>query len=168
MKTKVLFPSLFCITMFVAARAVLAGEPVHVISITENSPISLSVTYDGSSSGIMVDLTSSDHWAVTLPTTVNLSPLDVGAWREPENSMRLNEAFRAANSVDSFRMTVISDSSNFPEAIPVNDGAFVLMGTDTRDRRRFSRPFTTWRLTSKPSPTWDLPSFSLPCRYWGY
>jgi hypothetical protein len=132
MNTKILFP-LFLGFAFLA-QPLFAGAPFHLISITENSSISLSVTYDNVALGAgMIVNNASDLWTVTLPTTVNLSPLDIGAWREPENSNLLNKASRTANSILTYQMTVVSDSNVFPEAIPVNDGAFVTLGTDSSD-----------------------------------
>lgn len=132
MKTKVLLPLLIAIP-FLVVQPLFAGAPFHLISITETSPISLLVTYDGSAVGITVNSMGSDQWNVTLPTSVHISPLDIGAWKEPENPNLLNIVSLPGNSVLANLLHVVSDSSLVPEAIPMNDGAFITMGFDDRD-----------------------------------
>jgi hypothetical protein len=118
------------VTTALIAQPAFAGA-IHLISLTENSPVSLSVTYDGSVVGITVLNTAPDQWTVTLPASVQISPFGIGAWFEPENPLLLNKAFRGNSPAN--ELNVFSDNSLFPEAIPVNDGVAVLIGTDSSD-----------------------------------
>jgi len=60
--------------------------PINDIVITENLPTSLTVTYNGSTSGITVKVRSREEWEVTFPSQVVLTlPTVASAWAEPEN-----------------------------------------------------------------------------------
>lgn len=64
----------------------VSAVPINEIVITENSPTSLTVTYNGSASGITVTTGSRDTWKVTFPSQVVVSlPRVATAWAEPEN-----------------------------------------------------------------------------------
>jgi hypothetical protein len=77
--------SLLGIAMVLVAQPVCAA-PINDIVITENSPTSLAVTYNGSASGITVTTHSRDSWKVTFPSQVVVSlPRVATAWAEPEN-----------------------------------------------------------------------------------
>jgi hypothetical protein len=144
-------------------QPIFAGAPFHLISITETSPISLLVTYDGSAVGITVNSMGSDQWDVTLPTSVHISPLDIGAWKEPENANLLNIASLPGNSVLANLLHVVSDSSVVPEAIPMNDGAFITMGFDDRDQMVVAAVFhdTAAIAENVPDPGSTVALFSL-------
>jgi hypothetical protein len=124
-----LAPLAVAITTTLIAQPAFAGA-LHLISLTENSPISLSATFDGSAVGITVLNTGTDQWTVTFPTSVQIGVFDIGAWREPEDPLLLNKAFRGTSANI---LGVVSDNSVFPEATVVNDGVSVLIGTDSAD-----------------------------------
>jgi hypothetical protein len=80
----------FTLTLLGIAIALLAqpvwAVPINDIVITENSRTSLTVTYNGSTSGITVAVHSLDDWEVTFPSHVVLTlPRVAPAWAEPEN-----------------------------------------------------------------------------------
>jgi hypothetical protein len=104
-----------------------APAPTHQIDITENSPISLSATYDGSP--VTVLNTNPDQWTVTFPTTVSFvgGPVE---WAEPENS---NLANVVTFSPATFTLTVFSDLGDHVNGfIPLPNGSTVNnVGTDS-------------------------------------
>ena len=113
----------------IAVAAAFATQPVfavpdHQLVFTENSSSSLSVTFDGSTTGISVFNQNADDWFVLFPPTLIFAgSLD---WIEP-----------AENSSNSFfggsgQAFVYSDNVIFPGAQP--DGfTYVNAGTDTSD-----------------------------------
>ena len=77
--------TLLGIAIALVAQPVCA-VPIGDIVITENSPRSLTVTYNGSTAGITVKVHSRDSWAVTFPGQVVVTlPRVASAWAEPEN-----------------------------------------------------------------------------------
>jgi len=104
---------------------------VHTLSITENSPISLSVTFDGSAFGTVVN-TLPDQWTVTLPREIQINASFGGNWIEPENPLRFNIVATDLTNVNHDSIIVHSDS--LPgEFSQIADGAAILLGTDLTD-----------------------------------
>jgi VPDSG-CTERM motif len=116
----------------IAITAALVTQPVFGVAIvnniviTENSNSStgLTATYNGSTSGVTVTFVSADHWTITFPSTVNLSPLGVD-WVEPENTGLGNAVTAPALNF----VNVLSDvTTTFS---PVANGTTVMnVGTD--------------------------------------
>jgi hypothetical protein len=83
------------IPLAVAIAAALIVQPssatplgANELVITENSPTSLTVTYNGSASGITIDPILTDQWAVVIPTEFNF--FNGATFKEPENSATSN------------------------------------------------------------------------------
>jgi hypothetical protein len=116
----------------VAIAAVLVLQPISAVAvtnslvITENSSTSLTVTYNGSTSGVTVLFDGPDLWDVILPPTVEFVFTFVGTWGpETENANNSNAvAFRSPLNV----FSVFSDqpgSADFPNGTPVNIGGAI-------------------------------------------
>ena len=109
----------------------------HQIVMTENSSTSLTVTYDGSTTGITVINGAADLWTVFFPTTVQFNPAEI-AWLEPQS--------HRANRVDfpliGHFLPVFSDSSNIALSTVVHNGATVDdLGVDLGDHKPISVTF---------------------------
>jgi hypothetical protein len=77
------------ISLGIGIGLVLAAQPIRAsvvnnIVITENSSTSLTVTYNGSTSGISISPFTPEGWVITFPSSVQLSPPGNHAWVEPE------------------------------------------------------------------------------------
>jgi hypothetical protein len=110
----------------------------HQIVITENSSTSLTATYDGSTSGVLVVNNGQNVWHVTFSrANFNSSTNRVG-WVEPENPALLNDlffGFAASNTV-----TVLSDGS-FAFLVAQDESTKPFMGTDSTDGGSISVTF---------------------------
>jgi hypothetical protein len=104
------------------------AQAVHHIRITENSSTSLSVTFDGSTTGITVLSLGPDQWSVTLPATLFVSEPPPSGWIEPENALNANELSISPGIGNT--MSVFSDVALGAAFVPVPDNTFVLVGTD--------------------------------------
>ena len=103
------------------------GGTQHQLVFTENPDGSLTVTFDGSSSGISIQRLSRDAWTFTLPFTA--TGQSFAQWFEPENSSLVNVAQEIATDT----YLVNSDgtpSSNLPI---VPNGTSTSFGTDPND-----------------------------------
>jgi hypothetical protein len=106
-------------------RTASAGA-VHSFVFTENSPTSLTVTYDGSP--LTVTFSNSDIWTFVLPAGFSFSDVGFQQWTEPENSNLVN--FVSFGTDITVGGLVESDHS-FSNQFPVNaNGATVEVGTD--------------------------------------
>ena len=143
------------------ASAALLVQPVfavtHQIVFTENSSSSLSVTYDGGTTGISVfpSPTTSDLWSVFFPNNVLLSNIQANGsqvqWVEPENFSLTN----LAGSNGSNRVDINSDftGDNSFAGTTLQDGqAFANAGTDTSDGGSISIQFFDQAATSEAVP----------------
>src|SRR6266481_2875292 len=75
--------------------------PIETIAITETSSTSLTVTLNGSATGITVTNTASDQWLVSFSTSVfsiNFGANERFNWTEPENSSQANVVYFGINS----------------------------------------------------------------------
>ena len=57
----------------------------HSFVFTENSPTSLTVTYDGSPLIVIVTFSNSDVWTFSLPVGFTFNVVGFQQWTEPEN-----------------------------------------------------------------------------------
>jgi hypothetical protein len=119
-------------TIAIAAALVTpcANGIVNDLVITENSSTSLTVTYNGSTSGITINNFSPDGWAFRLqfPLSVSFAEFITPVWFEPENSTRANFALLADNS---FFVEFLSDLPFSQSDNPVPNGTTVEnVGTD--------------------------------------
>ena len=126
---KILAALMVAITAAWATQPVFGGA-VHQFVLTENSPTSLAVTYDGSP--LTVNFVSSDSWNFILPAGfVNTLAGFNQAWTEPGNSNLVNlvnfgtEITRAA----SIKSDLTIDSLPGSDVSPVADGTSVQVGT---------------------------------------
>ena len=92
---------------------------MHQVVFTENSSTSLSVTVDGSTTGITVTSEGPpDAWSVTLPSGLGVGSVSGGGWFEPEfpnpQSINLILAFSGPNG---FSFSVLSDQTTFPTGL---------------------------------------------------
>jgi len=106
-------------------RTASAGA-VHSFVFTENSPTSLTVTYDGSP--LTVTFSNSDIWTFVLPAGFSFSDVGFQQWTEPENSNLVN--FVSFGTDITVGGLVESDHS-FSNQFPVNaNGDTVEVGAD--------------------------------------
>jgi len=131
-----------------APQSVRAGIIVNNnIVITENSSTSLTVTYNGSTSGVTVSFLSSgklgDVWKVTFPSTVSFASVDntgvIALWVEPEDSSQVNAGFFHPSSNVAFFFSDDSVDTN-PTAVP-NGTTVTNIGTDTSNGGSISATF---------------------------
>ena len=123
MKTKLLLA--VAITATLVTRTAFAGA-VHSFVITENSPTSLTVTYDGSP--LTVFFYAPDKWKFSLPRSFLSNDFGYVQWTEPENSNLVNLVnFGLEDTRDG---TVDSDHSILNQFPIVADGTTVEVGTD--------------------------------------
>ena len=126
---KILAALMVAITAAWATQPVFGGA-VHQFVLTEDSPTSLTVTYDGSP--LTVNPVSSDSWNFLLPvgfvdTLVGLNQ----AWTEPENSNLVNlvnfgtDMTHAASITSDLSIDRLAGSG----VSPVADGTSVVVGT---------------------------------------
>jgi hypothetical protein len=112
-----------------------SAAPIHNLVITENSSTSLTVTYDGSTTGVDVNYISGDHWGVTVgfPVTFSGNP----QWTEPEDPSFFNVL--TLSGVNQF----IVNSDFFSNGTtPLADGATLPnFGTDARNGAPISITF---------------------------
>ncbi len=120
--------------LIVTITAAWVAQPVfgsieHQIVLTENSPVSLSATFDGSASGITVLNTAPDQWTVELSLGITGTPQ--AQWIEPENSGLVNlvQNTSPSNGV----VHVVSDTSPLPGLASSVDGSSVPFGSDASD-----------------------------------
>jgi hypothetical protein len=157
MKTKTFqFLSPRPLALAVAIGAALVTQSVfaaaflpHFIVLTENSPISLSATYDGSP--VTVLNTNPDQWTVTFPATVSFFGAQL-EWAEPENS---NLANVVIFSQASFTLTVFSDLGDHVNGfVPLPNGSMVNnVGIDSINGAPISATFTDLAATAEVPET---------------
>ena len=122
------------IPLGIAVAAALLTQPAvaiafDTIQMTETSPTILSVTLNGSTSGITVQNTSADHWTITFPTNIMfdaLKALGGVGWIEPENSANGNIV---TSPLGNNQLFVVSDALGHPFSEP--DGTEVHLGEET-------------------------------------
>ena len=102
------------------------GVPDHQLVLTENSSTSLTVTFDGSTSGITVAFISTDVWTVTVTFTVGSRGVQ---WTEPENSSLVNQLLSNGTT----RFAVFSDSDPNSQFPTFANGAGAPFGTFSGD-----------------------------------
>jgi len=123
--------------LMVAITAALVTQPVRAgvinsIVITENSSTSLTVTYNGSTSGITITFIEGEEWLVNLPFAVTNGT--AANWTEPEDSSLFNYAEFIGGSRN--RLIVHSDAAlfGFPHQFPLGaNGTPVDFGKDLSD-----------------------------------
>ena len=116
------------------------------IVITENASTSLTVTYNGSTSGVTVSFLSSgklgDAWKVTFPSTVSFTSVNntgvAAFWVEPENSSQLNAGFFHPSSNVAF---IFSEHPAVTNPTVPNGTTVTDIGTDTGDGGSISVTF---------------------------
>jgi len=142
------------ITLALLTQSVVAGT-LQLIIMTENSPSSLAVTLNGSSSNITVTNTSADHWTLTFPTTIrfNENGTSVFGWIEPDNSANGNIV---SSPLQDNVLFVVSDALGHPG--DHTDGAFVVVGNDTGSNEEVARFFDqAAAIEAAPEPaTWGV------------
>ena len=123
--------------LMVAITAALVTQPVRAIVInsiviTENSSTSLTVTYNGSTSGITITFIESEEWVVFLPFAITGGT--AANWTEPEDSSLFNYAEFIGGSRN--RLIVHSDAAlfGFPHQFPLGaNGTPVDFGINLSD-----------------------------------
>jgi len=132
-------------------RPLPASELENTIVLTENSPTSLTATYNGSTSGVTVTLFSPDNWSVSFPSSVLLGHLGI-QWLEPENSSLVN-LWLSEGFFEDHRASI---SSEFPvdlNGTPLANGAtFADVGTDTSNGESISATFHDNAATAEAAP----------------
>ena len=129
-------PLIIAVIAALKAPVLLAGGTTvaHNLDFTENSSTSLIVTYDGSTTGIMVTNVGPDHWTVTLPPTLIFSAQFI-EWDEPESTL-VNVVGLSPGSASVFSDTGDTILMPFPDEFTVTN-----IGTDIRDQRSISATF---------------------------
>ncbi len=131
----------------------------HQLVMTENSSSSLTVTYDGSSAGIVVDPFSADSWLVTFPTTTHLGfELD---WQEPGNPSLVNDFNIYPPDIGISNTWIVSSEFTLPggaaqDMLQPSDGfTFTNIGGDLRDETPIDATFHDVATDAVPEPaTW--------------
>ena len=105
--SKIFKPSTL-VSLGIAIAAALVTQPVRAtavnnIVLTENSSTSLTATYNGSTSGVVVTNTSADNWIVRFPFGTSFNSV-TGGWMESANTGN-----RVAFDFMSDDLTVFSD-----------------------------------------------------------
>jgi len=119
------------LVLVVAITAALVTQPasagtVHSFVFTENSPTSLTVTYDGSP--LTVTFSNSDIWTFSLPVGFSFNDVGFQQWTEPENSYLANFV---SFGTDVTRGGFVESDHSISNQFPINaDGATVEVGTD--------------------------------------
>jgi hypothetical protein len=92
------------LSLTVAIAAAIVRQPTfaHELVLIEESAYSLTVTYDGSASGIVVNNIETDHWFVIGPPRV--TPAPSLQWLEPDSSSDNGDQF----------VNVVTPASSFP------------------------------------------------------
>src|SRR5258708_7375959 len=92
MKTKIILSLAVGITAALVTQPVFASVIEHQLVLTENSSTSLTVTYDGSTTGggVVVNFVAPDTWQVVFPQANVSFGFGFFAWVEPENSGLIN------------------------------------------------------------------------------
>ena len=115
------FSTLVPLAIAIAAALVtqpIRAIPTETIAITETSSTSLTVTLNGSATGITVTNTASDQWLVSFSTSV--FSIDFGRserfnWTEPENSSQANVVYFGINgqvpSLAANELFIVSDTT---------------------------------------------------------
>jgi hypothetical protein len=121
--------------LVIAITAALVTQPVfgipmdHQLVFTENSSTSLTVTFDGSTSGITVTESGPDRWTVALPFVI--TGLHQAQWVEPENSNAVNLVQDAGPAGNGFFRVFSGTGKAF---LPLTaNGMSVTFGTDASD-----------------------------------
>jgi hypothetical protein len=156
MKTKIIFALPIAISAALVSQSTFAisSTPTptpHDLELTEVSSSTLTVTDNGSMTGISVMNTSPDHWTVTLPYTVQSGvfngPGDEVEWLEtstfvsapPIGSLPANDVSFATFMTSTF--SVVSDIPN-TQPSPAPDGTKITdVGTDTTDQTDVNMTF---------------------------
>ena len=133
----------------------------HQLVMTENSSSSLSVTYDGSSAGIIVAPFSDDTWLVTFPTTTHLGfELD---WQEPTDSSLVNDFNIYPPDIGVSNTWIVSSEFTLPGGAaqdmlqPPDGHTFTNIGGDLRDETPIDATFHDVATEAVPEPaTWTL------------
>jgi hypothetical protein len=128
---------------------VTSANAQHTFSLTENSSTSLSVTFDGSSSGIEVINTALDQWTVDLPFGITGTP--AAQWIEPENNGLVNlvQNTSPSNGV----VDVTSDTNPLAALGSSVDGSSIPFGSDTSDEMAINAVYHDNAATSEvPEP----------------
>jgi len=123
--------------LMVAITAALVTQPVRAgvinsIVITENSSTSLTVTYNGSTSGITITFIEGEEWVVFLPFAITGGT--AANWTEPEVGSLFNYAEFIGGSRN--RLIVHSDAAlfGFPHQFPLGaNGTPVDFGINLSD-----------------------------------
>ena len=126
---KILAALMVAITAAWATQPVFGGA-VHQFVLTENSPTSLAVTYDGSP--LTVNFVSPDAWTFFLPTDFVDTSVGFGqAWTEPDNSNFVNFVTFGSDITRAgfVRSDFPSDQLAGTGISPIADGASVQVGT---------------------------------------
>jgi VPDSG-CTERM motif len=133
MKTKTVVSRLALLVIAITAAFVtqpVFGIPMdHQLVFTENSSTSLTVTFDGSTSGITVTELGPDRWTIALP--FGIAGLHQAQWVEPENSNAVNFVQDTGLSGNGF-FHVFSGTTKASLPLTVN-GMSVPFGTDASD-----------------------------------
>lgn len=116
-----ILPALMVAITALMAQPVFGGAITHELIFTENSSTSLTVTFDGSTSGITVTPSVTDTWLVTLPSTVTGGN---AFWTEPDNSNLFN--FVSSNTTS--QLLVRSDSEPNSGTGPLANGTSTSFG----------------------------------------
>jgi hypothetical protein len=118
----------------IAIMAALAQPVVAAsIQIDEFSSTNLMVAFNGLTSGVTVQNTSSDHWTVTFDPafdfTFSSTPV---AWAEPENSALdpngLWNQVTVINNASGNQMFIVSDTSLLAGSLVASNNTFVPVG----------------------------------------
>ena len=158
LKISTLVPFAITITALLTQPAFAQAPAPHDLQLTETSSTSLSVTYDGSTTGITIDNTSSNRWTVTFPTTIDFGVYSITGhtppqdatltWLEPENSPPTTQ-FTPQNlinvTVGSHQLTIASDSSSALRLFFNGESSAVLdtsIGTDQTNQAAIAATFT--------------------------
>ena len=161
------------ISALVMARPLFAQD--HQLVMTENSSLSLSVTYDGSSAGITVAPNGADSWLVTFPSTTHLGfELD---WQEPGDPTLVNDFNIYPPDIGASNTWVVSSEFMLPggathDAMQPPDGhTFIQIGGDFSDLRQIDATFhDVENISSVPEPaTWAsgfLTATGIVCVVW--
>ena len=146
MKTKIIFPLPIVISAALVSQSTFAGPAPtpHDLQITEVSSSTLTVTDNGSMTGISVMNTSPDRWTVTLPYSMTTifntvewteeTPFVFGGPQVPANDVTLTN--------NSSTFSVVSDIPNTTSTpIPNGHPAFGFIGRDTTNQSEVDMTF---------------------------
>ena len=156
---RIVLPAILSVLASFVARPLFAQAPDHQLVMTENSPSSLTVTYDGSAAGISVVPGAADTWLVTFPTTTHLGfELD---WQEPENSGVVNDFNIYPPDIGVSNTWIVSSEFMLPGGAaqdmlqPPDGHTFTDIGGDLRDETPIDVTFHDVAADAVPEPaTW--------------